>query len=109
LSEQTCRHQNIQRRSRFPTLRRRVLVLGRKSSRAPQARGCEGSEGVHGYGSSGKGGRSATVAQIVRDAQEEGVLSRISSPRIFDFSPDGAALLETVPELRGDTDLSADQ
>jgi hypothetical protein len=64
---------------------------------------------IHGYGSSGKGG---TLCIGLRKSfalrKKEGVIRDFVPGEDFSiFNPTVLALIETVPELRGDPDLSA--
>jgi len=64
---------------------------------------------IHGYGSSGKGG---TLCVGLRKSfglrKKEGVIKDFVTGEAFSiFNPTVLAMLEAVPELRGDPDLSA--
>ena len=66
-------------------------------------------KGIHGYGSSGEGG---TLCVGLRKSfglrKKEGVIQDFIAGENFSiFNPTVLALLEAVPELRGDPDLSA--
>ena len=64
---------------------------------------------IHGYGSSGKGG---TLCVGLRKSfglrKKEGVIKDFIAGEAFSiFNPTVLALLEAVPELRGDPELNA--
>ena len=64
---------------------------------------------IHGYGSSGKGGALCIgLRKSFRLRKKEGVIRDFISGEDFSiFSDTVLALLESVPELRGDPDLGA--
>ncbi len=64
---------------------------------------------IHGYGSSGKGGKlNFGLRKSFALRKKEGVIKDFIPGEDFSiFNQTVLALLETVPELRGDTDLSA--
>src|SRR5437773_12519729 len=63
---------------------------------------------IHGYGSSGKGGALCVGLQkSFRLRKKEGVIKDFIAGEDFSiFNPTVLALLEAVPELRGDADLN---
>jgi hypothetical protein len=64
---------------------------------------------IHGYGSSGKGGALCVgLRKSFRLRKKEGVIKEFIPGEDFSiFSDTVLALLEAVPELRGDPDLNA--
>ena len=64
---------------------------------------------IHGYGSSGKGGALCVgLRKSFGLRKREGVIKDFFAGEDFSiFNPAVLALLEAVPELRGDPDLSA--
>ncbi len=64
---------------------------------------------VHGYGSSGKGGKLCVgLRKSFALRKKEGVIKEFVAGEDFSiFNPTVLALLETLPELRGDPDLGA--
>jgi hypothetical protein len=64
---------------------------------------------IHGYGSSGKGGALCVgLRKSFGLRKKEGVIRDFVAGEAFSiFHPTVLALLEAVPELRGDLDLSA--
>jgi hypothetical protein len=64
---------------------------------------------IHGYGSSGKGGVLCVgLRKSFRLRKREGVIRDFIAGEDFSiFKPTVLALLEAVPELRGDPDLNA--
>jgi len=64
---------------------------------------------IHGYGSSGKGGALYVgLRKSFGLRKKEGVIKDFVAGEVFSiFNPTVLALLEAVPELRGDPDLSA--
>ena len=64
---------------------------------------------IHGYGSSGKGGTLCVgLRKSFRLRKKEGVLKEFIAGEDFSiFNPMTLALLEAMPELRGDPDLNA--
>jgi hypothetical protein len=64
---------------------------------------------IHGYGSSGKGGALCVgLRKSFRLRKKEGVIKEfIAGDEFSIFSQTVLALLEAVPELRGDPDLNA--
>lgn len=64
---------------------------------------------IHGYGSSGKGGVLCTgLRKSFGLRKKEGVIKDFVAGESFSiFNPTVLALLEAVPALRGDPDLSA--
>ena len=92
----------------LPTLdeaRRRVIEEIRQARRA----GVRVLKVIHGYGSSGKGG---TLCIGLRKSfqlrkKEKAILDFFPGEDFSIFNPSVIALLEAVPELRGDPDLNA--
>ena len=64
---------------------------------------------IHGYGSSGKGGALCVgLHQSFGLRKKEGIIKDFIAGEDFSiFNPTVLALLESVPELRGDPDLNA--
>ncbi|MEI2725777.1 MAG: hypothetical protein V9H26_20370 [Verrucomicrobiota bacterium] len=64
---------------------------------------------IHGYGSSGKGGvLGVGLRKSFRLRKKEGVIKDFIAGETFTiFNPTVLAMLEAIPELRGDPDLSA--
>ena len=64
---------------------------------------------IHGYGSSGKGGALCVgLRKSFGLRKKEGVIKDFIAGENFTiFNPTALALLEAVPELRGDPDLGA--
>ncbi len=64
---------------------------------------------IHGYGSSGTGGKLCIgLRKSFRLRKQEGLLKDFILGEQFSiFNPTALALLEAVPELRGDPDLDA--
>ncbi len=64
---------------------------------------------IHGYGSSGKGGALCVgLRKSFRLRKKEGAIKEFIPGEEFSiFNPSVLALLEAVPELRGDPDLNA--
>jgi len=64
---------------------------------------------IHGYGSSGKGGALCVgLRKSFGLRKKEGVIKHFIAGEDFTiFNPTVLALLEAVPELRGDPDLAA--
>ena len=64
---------------------------------------------IHGYGSSGKGGALCVgLRKSFGLRKKEGVIKDFVAGEAFSiFNPTVLAMLEAVPELRGDPDLSA--
>ena len=64
---------------------------------------------IHGYGSSGEGGtRCVGLRKSFGLRKKEGVIKEFVTGEAFSiFNRTVLALLEAVPELRGDPDLSA--
>lgn len=64
---------------------------------------------IHGYGSSGTGGKLCIgLRKSFRLRKQEGLLKEFILGEEFSiFNPTALALLEAVPELRGDPDLDA--
>ena len=64
---------------------------------------------IHGYGSSGKGGKlNFGLRKSFALRKKEGVIKDFIAGEDFTiFNPTVLALLEAVPELRGDPDLGA--
>ena len=64
---------------------------------------------IHGYGSSGKGGALGVgLRKSFRLRKKEGVIKQFIAGEDFSIFNDAVlALLEAVPELRGDPDLNA--
>jgi len=92
----------------FPGLddaRRRVIAEVRKAKRE----GVRVLKIIHGYGSSGKGGKLCVgLRKSFRLRKEEGVIKDFIAGEAFSiFHEPTLALLEAVPELRGDPDLDA--
>jgi hypothetical protein len=92
----------------LPTLdeaRRQVLAEIKEAKRA----GTRVLKVIHGYGSSGKGGVLCTgLRKSFRLRKQEGSIKAFIVGEDFSiFNDTTLALLETVPELRGDPDLNA--
>ena len=92
----------------FPSLddaRRRVIAEVRKAKRE----GIRVLKIIHGYGSSGKGGTLCIgLRKSFRLRKEESVIKDFIPGEAFSiFQEPTLALLEAVPELRGDPDLEA--
>jgi hypothetical protein len=85
--------------------RRRVIEEIRKSKRE----GVRVLKVIHGYGSSGKGGTLCFGLQkSFALRKKEGVIKDFVPGGDFSiFNPVALAMIEAVPELRGDPDLSA--
>jgi hypothetical protein len=102
----TIRTYNVE--AGFPVLdeaRRMVIEEIKKAKRE----GVKVLKVIHGYGSSGKGGALCVGLQkSFRLRKKEGVIRDFVAGEDFSiFNPTVLALLEAVPELRGDPDLSA--
>jgi len=92
----------------FPTLEEaRRLVID--EIRQAKREGVPVLKVIHGYGSSGKGGKlNIGLRKSFALRKKEGVIKDFIAGDDFSiFNPTVLALLETVPELRGDTDLNA--
>jgi hypothetical protein len=85
----------------------RRLVIG-EIKRAKRA-GVKVLKVIHGYGSSGKGGALCVgLRKSFGLRKKEGVIRDFIAGETFTiFNPTVLALLEAVPELRGDPDLGA--
>jgi hypothetical protein len=92
----------------LPTLdEARRLVIG--EIKQAKREGVKVLKVIHGYGSSGKGGTLCVGLRIsFRLRKKAGVIKDFVAGEAFSiFNPTVLALLEAVPELRGDSDLSA--
>lgn len=92
----------------LPTLEEaRRLIIG-EIKRAKRD-GVEVLKVIHGYGSSGKGGKlNFGLRKSFALRKQEGVIKDFIAGEDFSiFNPTVLTLLEAVPELRGDPDLSA--
>lgn len=92
----------------WPTLdeaRRQVLAELRQARRA----GVRVLKVIHGYGSSGRGGKLCLgLRRSFALRRKEGLLKGFIAGEDFSiFNEPTLALLEAVPELRGDPDLNA--
>lgn len=92
----------------LPTLdeaRRRVIGEIRQAKRA----GVRVLKVIHGYGSSGKGGtlRIGLRKSFQLRKKEKAILDFFPGEDFSIFNPSVIALLEAIPELRGDPDLNA--
>jgi hypothetical protein len=85
--------------------RRRVLEEVRRA----KAGGARALKIIHGYGSSGKGGklRHGLRKSFALRKKEGAIRDFIAGEDFSIFNPVTLALLEAVPELRGDPDLDA--
>jgi len=92
----------------FPSLEEaRRLVLGEiKKARREHVRVLKI---IHGYGSSGKGGtlRAGLRKSFQLRKKEKAIRDFVAGEDFSIFEPATLALLEAVPELRGDSDLEA--
>jgi hypothetical protein len=92
----------------LPTLdeaRRLVIEEIRRAKRE----GAKALKVIHGYGSTGKGGKlNVGLRKSFTLRRKEGVIRDFVAGENFTiFNPTVLALLEAVPELRGDPDLGA--
>lgn len=112
MSEDECKRMNAIRtynvEAGLPTLddARRLVIAEIKHAKRD---GVTVLKVIHGYGSSGKGG---TLCVGLRKSfglrKKEGVIKEFVAGEAFSiFNPTVLALLEAVPELRGDPDLGA--
>jgi len=85
----------------------RRLVIG--EIRRAKREGVKVLKVIHGYGSSGKGGvLGVGLRKSFRLRKKEGVIKDFIAGETFTiFNPTVLAMLEAIPELRGDPDLSA--
>ncbi len=94
--------------SDLPTLeeaRKRVAAVVKQARRE----GISALKIIHGYGSSGKGGKLCVgLRKSFRLRKQEGVIKDFIPGEDFSiFDARTMALLEAVPDLRGDPDLNA--
>src|SRR2546426_5977434 len=92
----------------FPILdEARRLVIG--EIKRAKREGVKVLKVIHGYGSSGKGGALCVgLRKSFGLRKKEGVIKDFIAGENFTiFNPTALALLEAVPELRGDPDLGA--
>jgi hypothetical protein len=92
----------------LPTLdEARRLVIG--EIKQAKREGVQVLKVIHGYGSSGKGGALCVgLRKSFGLRKKEGVIKDFVAGEAFSiFNPTVLALLEAVPELRGDRDLNA--
>ncbi|MBP9903137.1 MAG: hypothetical protein KBH45_16880 [Verrucomicrobia bacterium] len=85
----------------------RRLVIG--EIRRAKREGVQVLKVIHGYGSSGKGGvLGVGLRKSFRLRKKEGGIKDFIAGETFTiFNPTVLAMLEAIPELRGDPDLSA--